>query len=94
VRPIIKSPDSPNLLPVESKQMVDAKKFVEDIISKGEPWTDPDFTPTLESVIGTGIRKPKNFGFKLDEVVKQWRRCSEVFKDAVVFNESFSERDI
>lgn len=58
--------------------MVDAKKFVEEIISKGEPWTDPDFPPTAESLIGKG-RKPHKLGYKLEGIVKEWKRCPDVF---------------
>lgn len=35
-------------------KFAEAKAFVDEIIAKGEPWTDPDFPPEFSSLAGPG----------------------------------------
>jgi hypothetical protein len=61
-----------NLDRVDNEAVAKARAFVNDIIAQGEPWTDPDFPPTQESVGKSGELPEASRTYK-------WMRASEIF---------------
>jgi hypothetical protein len=62
---------------------------VQDIIEKGEAWTDPDFKPCLDSLCFDGT--PAQFE-KCAQY--EWQRGSEIFSAPKLFSEGISPSDI
>lgn len=61
----------------------------EEIISKGEPWTDPNFPPDASSLFIDGVCHKQDEKFQKKAVWKDytWVRASEIFNnDLVLFN--------
>ena len=58
-----------------------------EVISSGEPFTDPEFPPTPESIALPGDPNPAR--------EYEWKRASEIFPGGhVVFNEDIDPNDI
>ena len=72
-------------------EMVQIKRFVQDTIAKGKPWTDDDFPPERKSLydpkIDTDIDAHTFNSFK-------WKRASEIFNPIDVFVGGVDPNDI
>lgn len=64
--------------------------FVQEVIEKGEVWTDPEFPPQLSSLIN--LHHDKGSLSQMRKI--QWRRASEIFEEPQVFVDGISPEDI
>ena len=64
-------------------------EFVEEIIGKGEPWTDPEFLPVFTSLFKEGTKEEE---IKFRNI--SWKRIPEIFDDPQVFSDGIQPSDV
>ena len=71
-------------------QQAELERYVQAVIAKGQPWTDPDFPPNQSSL----------YDPNLDEVDVQtynsfsWKRASDIFQNPQIFEDGVDPNDI
>ena len=67
------------------------ERMVQDTISRGRPWTDPDFPPEQKSLYDPQI--DNEVDSRLYNSFK-WRRAKEIYPNALVFEDGVEPNDI
>ena len=70
--------------------LLEKQRFVRKIISAGKPWSDPDFAPTIDSLLKGCSAPEQETSFKRLE----WKRASEIYKKAEVFQAGITPCDV
>ena len=70
---------------------MELERFVQATIAKGKPWTDPDFPPNQSSLYDPAIDNEVD----VDTYNSfSWKRASEIFKPAYIFEDGVEPNDI
>ena len=64
----------------------EATNFINSVLSKGEPWTDPDFPPEKSSLMKEGEKQYNWTDF--------WLRAPKIYKNVDVFHDGADIKDI
>jgi hypothetical protein len=64
--------------------------FVQEIIEKGEKWTDPEFPPQMSSLIN---RHHDNGDFMSMRRI-EWKRATDIFEEPKIFTDGIHPNDI
>lgn len=76
--------------PLGNEAMEAAWTLVQEVIEKGEKWTDPDFPPALSSLINK--RHDSGNLTKMRQV--EWKRPEDIFEEPAIFKDGTSPDDI
>ena len=75
---------------MDSHAWVSAKQFVDEVIAKGQPWTDKDFPPEPSSIVNSDDSQNQNA--KFEDV--GWRRASQIYPKQEVFIDGIQPTDV
>ena len=66
----------------ENKKLDEMRRFVDQVIARGQPWTDPEFKPDI-----TSLFDPANDEGSIGDFNKYaWKRLSEIYTHGNVFH--------
>jgi len=68
--------------------------FVQGVIDKGQPWTDPDFPPETKSLYDPEIDVLIDTAKRADFDAYEWKRASEIFDNVMLFSDKIQPNDI
>ena len=74
---------------LEQKQ-ADMELFVQQVISKGKKWTDPEFPPEAKSLWDPQIDQVDESQYR----AFKWKRASDIYKPVYVFEDGVEPNDI
>jgi len=74
----------------KNQKLADVKLFVDTIINRGQPWTDPDFKPDITSLFDPNIDE----GNIADYNKYTWKRISEIYNRPNIFVQGIEPNDI
>ena len=68
--------------------MAKTREFVEKVLAKGEPWTDPDFLPEYKSLYNLDLDFEAD-GSKFRKC--DWKRATEIYSKPVIFSQNSTQ---
>ena len=75
----------------KQSEITKMRTFVDGIIAKGKPWTDPDFPPQVKSLFDPVVDKEADAG-KFSSY--DWKRASDCYANPAVISDGITVSDI
>lgn len=75
---------------MDNPAFMSARHFVDEVIAKGQPWTDKDFPPDSSSIANSDDSQDKIMKFK----DLKWRRASQIYPKQEVFIDGIQPTDV